>query len=83
MATTIPNHDPEEVARLGSEVFTRRVLPSLLPADDGKFVAVDVGSEEYELDADDYTAVTRLRGRRPDAEIWLGRVGAPAAYLLR
>ena len=81
--TTAPHHDPEEVARLGSEVLTRCVLPALLPADDGKFVAVDVSTGEYELDADDDTAVTRLRGRRPDAEIWLARVGAPAAYLLR
>ena len=35
------------------------------------------------LDEDDYTAVTRLRARRPSADVWLARVGQPTAYKLR
>ncbi len=31
----------------------------------------------------DYAAVKRLRSRRPSAEIWLGRIGQPAAYRMR
>lgn len=73
----------EEVARLGAEVFDRQVRPALRPEDDGKFVAVDIETGEYELDEDDYAAVTRLRNRRPSAEVWLGRVGQPAAYKMR
>jgi hypothetical protein len=76
-------HTPEEVARAGSEIFDRRVRPALRPEDDGKFVAIDVDSEDHEVDADDYAAIMRLRGRRPAAEIWLGRVGQPAAYRMR
>jgi hypothetical protein len=71
---------PEELARLGAEVFDHRVRPTLQPEDENKFVAIDVGTGDFELDDDDYTAVTRLRSRRPQAEIWLGRVGAPAVY---
>ena len=84
---------PEELARLGAEILDRRVRPMLRPDDDGKFVAIDVGTGDFELDDDDYTAVARLRtrsprtcrishtsSRSPQAEIWLGRVGAPAAY---
>ena len=52
----------------------------LRPEDDGKFVAIDVGTGDFEIDDDDYAAVVRLRTRSPQAEIWLGRVGAPAAY---
>jgi hypothetical protein len=52
----------------------------LLPDDDGKFVAIDVGTGDFEIDDDDYAAVMRLRARSPQAEIWLGRVGAHAAY---
>jgi hypothetical protein len=74
---------PEEVARLGVEVFDRRIRPALQAEDDGKFVAVDTDTGEYELDEDDYSAVTRLRARRPAAELWLGRVGEPAAYRMR
>jgi len=83
MPAAEPRRSPEEVARLGAEAFDRRVRPTLQPEDDGKFVAVDIGTGEYELDEDDYSAVTRLRARRPSAEVWLGRVGQPAAYRMR
>lgn len=83
MPTIENRRSPEDVARLGAEVFDRRVQPALGDEDDGKFVAIDVGTGDYELDEDDYAAVTRLRGRQPAAEIWLGRVGQPAAYRMR
>jgi hypothetical protein len=72
------SHSPEELARLGAEVFDRRVRPFLRPEDDGKFVAVDVVSGAYEIDSDDYAAVTRLRARVPAADVWLARAGSPA-----
>ena len=74
---------PEQLAQLGAEVFDRRVRPALRPEDDGKFVAVDVGTGGYEIDDDDYAAVTRLRARLPTAEVWLARAGYPAAYQIR
>ncbi len=83
MPTAEPRRSPEDLARLGAEVFDRRVRPVLRPEDDGKFVAVDIGTGDHELDEDDYSAVTRLRTRRPSAEVWLGRVGQPAAYRMR
>jgi len=83
MPAAEPRRSPEEVARLGAEVFDRRVRPALRPEDDGKFVAVDIGTGDYELDEDDYAVITRLRTRRPLAELWLGRVGQPAAYRMR
>ncbi|HJZ56514.1 MAG TPA: hypothetical protein VKE74_16230 [Gemmataceae bacterium] len=78
MPTTGSPRSPEELARLGGEVFERCVRPSLRPEDDGKFVAVDVVSGEYEIDSDDYTAVARLRARLPSADVWLARAGSPA-----
>jgi hypothetical protein len=83
MPATEPHRSPEEIARLGAEVFDRHVRPALRPEDDGKFVAVDIETGDYELDGDDYAAVTWLRSRRPSAEVWLGRVGQPAAYRMR
>lgn len=83
MPTIGPRRSVEEVARLGAEVFDRQVRPALGPEDDGKFVAVDLDTGECEVDEDDYTALTRLRARRPDAEIWLGRVGQPAYRMRR
>jgi hypothetical protein len=83
MPSTQPRRTPEELARLGSELFNRVVKPALLPEENGKHVAIDVASGAYEIDADDYTAVMRLRSRHPDAEIWLERAGYPATYKMR
>lgn len=83
MSTTGSRRAPEEVSRLGDEAYDRHVRPKLRPEDDGKFVAIDVDTGDHEIDADDYTAGMRLRARRPSAEMWLARVGHPAAYKLR
>ncbi len=83
MPATEPQRSPEETARLGAEIFDRKVRPALRPEDDGQFVAIDIGTDDYELDKEDYAAVTRLRQRRLSAEIWLGGVGQPAAYRMR
>jgi len=75
-------HTPEESARLGTELYERVVKPTLQPEDDNKFVAIDVDTGDFELDFDDLTSTDRLIERRPDAHIWLMRVGHPAAYRL-
>ena len=83
MSTTEPRRPRSELARLGKELIEQRIQPNLTGEYHNQFVAVDVASGDSELDRDDYMAVTRLRDRRPSAEIWLGRVGQPAAYRMR
>jgi hypothetical protein len=80
MPDTEPHRTPEELARQGAEAFDRHVRPTLPPEDDGKFVAIDIVTGDYEMDQDDYAAVMRLRARRPSADIWLACVGQPATY---
>lgn len=75
MTVTEQRYSLEEVARLGEEVFDRIVQPQLRPEDDGKFVAIDVDSENYELDDNDLQAIKRLRLRCPAAQIMLLRAG--------
>jgi hypothetical protein len=82
-STTTARLSPEEVARLGTEAFDRVVRPALRPEDDGKFVALDILTGDYEVDADDYSAVMRLRARRPAAEMWLACAGHPTTYVMR
>jgi len=81
--TTNPRRNPDELARLGADIFERQVRPMLRPEDDGKYVAIDVETRDYEIDEDDYTAVARLRARRPAADIWLERAGQRTAYQMR
>ena len=75
-----PKRTLDELASLGGDIFDRQVRPALRPEDDGKFVAIDVETGDHEIDEDDYTAVARLRSRKPAADIWLMRAGYPAAY---
>ncbi len=82
MPATEPRMNSKDVARLGTELYARVVKPHLRPEDDGKFVALDVLTGEYEMDADDNTAIDRLLARVPGAEGWLECVGQPAAYRL-
>ena len=78
-----PPRSLDERDRLATETFDRRVRPLLRPEDDGKFVAIDIDTGDYEIDEDDYTAVMRLRTRNPGAEIWLECAGQPTAYKIR
>jgi hypothetical protein len=80
MATLQPRHSKDEFARRGQEIYERIVQPALRPDDDGKFVAIDIETGEYVSDTDDFTATERLLARKPDAQIWLVRVGHAATY---
>jgi len=69
-----------ELASLGEDIFNRQIRLALRPEDDGRFIAIDVESGDYEIDGADYAAITRLRARKPTADIWLMRAGHKAAY---
>jgi hypothetical protein len=75
-----PHYSLDEFARRGQEIYDRVVRPALRPEDHGKFVAIDIESEDYGMDRDDRTAGDHLLSRCPDAQTWLARVGEPAAY---
>jgi hypothetical protein len=76
MATRQRRLAKDEFAQRGDEIYDQHVRPRLAPGDDGKFVAIDIESGQYELDEDELAACDRLRERLPDAQIWLVRVGS-------
>lgn len=82
MPATEPHRNREEIARQGKDVYERQVKPLLRPEDTGKFVAIDIHTGEYEIDADDCAAVMRLRASKPSAEIWVMCAGYETAYKL-
>ena len=72
---------PDEVyERRGQEIYDRVVKPKVRAEDKGKFCAIDIDSEDFEINANDYMAGENLLARHPDAQIWLMRVGHRAAY---
>jgi hypothetical protein len=82
MSTAERSRPLSELARLGNELYETKVRDLLRPEDHGKFVAIDVESGEFDIDADDYAAVMRLRSRKPAADIWLMRAGFRTTYRL-
>jgi hypothetical protein len=82
MTTTHDHAERERVASKGQQIYDRLVATALRPEDDGKFIAIDVDSAAFEIDADDFAATERLLHRQPHARMWLSRVGRKAAYRL-
>ncbi len=80
LATRQPRYSMEEFAQRGTEIYERVVQPTLKPEHVDLFLAIDIESEDFELDVNDCKVTDRLHERRPDAQIWLMRVGHPAAY---
>ncbi len=75
--------EAREVGRLGTEIYDGKLRAILESKDCGRFVAIDVKSQDYEVDDDDYQASERLRSRHPDARVYVKRVGFPAAFTYR
>jgi hypothetical protein len=76
MATTGRRYSKEEFARRGDTLYETQVRPNLKAEDDGKFVAIDIETGAYEVDADELTALERIHTRVPDAQPWLVRIGS-------
>jgi hypothetical protein len=76
MATVKRKYDKEEFARRGDAIYENDVQPKLSPKDNGKFVAIDIDTGEYEIHKNEMTAGDRLRERLPEAQIWMVRVGS-------
>lgn len=83
MPETDLRNEPSDVGRLGRDLYARVVKPQLRPEDDDKYVAIDVDTGAFEVDASDIEAVMRLHSRRAGARVWLERAGWPAACKIR
>ena len=76
MTVRQPKYSKEEFARLGDEIYESRVR-SLVEADNhNKFVAIDLETEDFEVDIKEIAACDRLEARHPDAQIWIVRIGS-------
>lgn len=76
MADTKPRYSKDEFARRGDAIYERDIRSSVEFKNGGKFVAIDIESTDYEVDADELAASDRLLARLPRAQIWMRRVGS-------
>ena len=76
MTNTRARYSKEELARRGDAIYDRTIRPVVEAGNKGKFVAIDIETGSFELDADEIAACNRLRARVPDPQTWLVRVGS-------
>ncbi len=70
-----PAYSKEEHARRGDDLYEKRLRAQIEPGNDGKIVAIDIDSGEYEIAEKVLAASQRLLARLPNAQIWCVRVG--------
>ncbi len=80
MTTTTFTKD--EIGRRAKAVYEARIRAEVEPQFDGKIVAIDVDSGDYEIDDTILAATRRLKERRPAGTFFALRVGFEAAYAL-
>jgi hypothetical protein len=76
MAAPEPRYSKEEFARRGDAIYERDVRPHVEPGNEVRYVAIDIETGAYEIDASELTASDRLRARIPSAQTWLRRIGS-------
>jgi hypothetical protein len=77
MADTGPRYSGEEFRRRGEAIFERDVRPRVEDSSPRDFVLIDIETGDFEVDGDEMAASDRLLARRPDAQVWMRRVGSP------
>ena len=71
---------PEEIARLGDEIYERQVRTKVESGNQGKIVAIDVLTGAFAVGDTALQAAERLSSEHPDAEVWLARIGERALH---
>ena len=75
MTVRQPRFTKEEHARLGTEIYEQRIRPQVESGNQGRIVAIDVETGEFETADQTLEAAERLLARCPDAQIWFVRIG--------
>ena len=73
------NNTTETTATRGKTIY-QQLRDKVEPYHNGKFLAIDIETEDYEIDANGTVAITRLLAKHPDAVIYLLKIGHRAAY---
>jgi hypothetical protein len=76
LAVIKPRFSKNEFAKRGDIIFEKDIRPRLKNEGHADFVAIDIETGAYEIDADEMAACDRLRSRVPDAQVWLRKVGS-------
>ena len=80
VSTNTLRSSPEEFASKGTQMYQEIILPTLGKDCDGKIVAIDIETGEFELADTTLAAAAKMFDRIPDAQLWFERIGAPGVH---
>ncbi|MBM4033694.1 MAG: hypothetical protein FJ291_18200 [Planctomycetes bacterium] len=78
MSTAVTEHPP--LARRGQAYYDEHLRARLEPEHDGRFLALDVETGDYEVDEDEMAAIQRARAKHPQTLFYVLRIGHRAAH---
>jgi hypothetical protein len=76
MAVRPPRDSKEEFAQRGDLIYQTQIRAQVELGNEGKIVAIDLETKDFEVDASEIAACDRLEARHPDAQIWIVRIGS-------
>jgi hypothetical protein len=76
----ILHYSPEEFAEKGTRFYSQTILPVLGLEADGKIVAIDIETGEFELADTTLAAAAKMFERLPTAQLWFERVGSESVH---
>jgi hypothetical protein len=80
MAVRQRRYSKEELARRGKALYESGIRQQVEAGNEGKIVAIDIETGEFEVDETVMGATDRLFERIPDAQPWGIRIGHRAVY---
>jgi peptide subunit release factor RF-3 len=80
MAVRQRRYSKEELAQRGQELYESGIRQQVEAGNDGKIVAIDIETGDFEVGDTIIAATDRLFERNPDAQPWGIRIGHRAVY---
>jgi len=79
-ALTKSGLSPAEVGKHAREIYERDIRAQVIDVHRGELLALDIDSGDYEIDRDSMQATDKLRLRKPDALVYVLRIGYEAVH---
>ena len=80
MAVRQRRYPKEELADRGQKLYESGIRQQVEGENEGKIVAIDIETGEFEVDENVVPATNRLFERHPNAQPWIIRIGHRAVY---
>ena len=68
-------YSKEEMARRGQEFYESSIRQQVKAGNEGKIVAIDIETGDFEVDENLVNATNRLFEQHPDAQPWVIQIG--------